>query len=619
MANRRKRSLKGFVDLPNLRSFGIGKDIKSEENKGGYTDLRKSRLISGVPIFEAGKAKLPLRSAAQAMSDGDMSKLQNNKVKVSAAKQTTPSKSTSTPKSTSSSSSSTTNTSSSTTNIQSTTSSNNMARNNKRSRSDSYDNKPSNYRFDKSQSTSSVTSFLEPPIDNSFSGKSTGSGGLIFNDAEPKVVSFNMDIKSNLLTNDFENSGVIGNETLNKFMLNGSSFSQAMLYSQNTSGIQNPDLDSTLTNIFMKYSIDVANNLNSATTGSWNKASFIGAMTTVCNALENYYTVSSIIGYNPTTMGDPSINRAMLQYKALFTGNAALMSAYRDLETALIGTWFPPNFSALIRWFFQNYKTDDIDQAQCFRYVPAVDYFIKQTDSSGNVIYDTFIGNPTQILIDIKNKLWLGSNQYNNVFAILKKVYPMGLITNLPKSCDHCVYDTRMNEIAINEPAIWTERTLNVMGYYPFSYDTLRNDLPYFMDANPSDRSGLPLALQSIPADASGTSGYTVNRMWGIRVPVPVILLNNQSFSTTNKILVTNTGTGLSSVSRHNVDFTAYTGPDPISGHNILTTRGATAGTYNVLIRSVAPIGFQRVYFDNSLVPKLSFNALMGNLFQTKA
>jgi len=629
MANR-KLNFAG-PNLPNLNNLKKRRavDEKIQINPNFGSPLNPKPIISNSK-GEFVDANLKLR---QAQNEGAKNNVKNKqqqlsnemtttKVKSTTTKpaSTTVSTSSSTPKETSTSGGKTSNQPNSTLNTQTTT----MARNNNGNRGFGKGNKQQTTSTDNTENTSSYTTssryapntigFTDPLIKdaNLFGQKDTSSilGAIDGGNGAASKIPFDLNILCPTLLNDFETSSLDGPEIRPKLILKGTSFTDA-IGGFLTSTTNNADYYQVLEALYHKFDSDIGNTLNSYTSPNWSLNNFIIAMTDTCRALEIYYTLDAILAYDPNSMGELNNNRCLLGYKYLF-GTQTILSYKAQLRSYLKGMWFPPNFAQLIRWFYQNYKVNNLEQATCFRYVPSNLFFV--SDTSSNTLLNTFNIDSTI------NNLKPGGIAAK-ISTIMNRVYRVGRIGTLPVSCSDITFDPVMTEIFLNDVVVFKDITnSNTKSCYPISYKSSANDIPYYMDQDPSQTSaGLGYALQSLGTVNTGTTGYVPDFYWGLRVPITDSIKDTAAtpvVDITNTQYITNTN-GLLGYSRSMSPSSKTVSVLGCHERNFVYPQ--SSATTNLVVKSQSPTNMQRVYFSNYNGPRLILGELVNQLFQTRA
>jgi len=493
--------------------------------------------------------------------------------------------------------------------------SNNMAKNNNKSQKsadrDDRNNKR-NFGYAANPMNTTTVSFTLPEIPGASDFRAKDDSqllGNLYGYGEARKVDFNINLLCTNFLNDFETSDITGPEIRPKLILNGSSFSTVFGYAM-TDSTNNIDFASAIDAIFHKLDTDVANTLNSYTAPNWSKGNFVAALTDISAALEVYYTLDSILSYEEGSMGDYNINRTLCQYRNMFTTQT--ITTYRNqIRSFLKGMWFPPNFTRLIMWFYQNYKVNALDQACAFRFVPRSIFFV--SDTTGDTFLSTF--NLDTVIANIKS-----GTTAAKISTILNKVAPTGRITTLPASCSDIVYDPAMLEIYANTCIGFNDvNNSNTQSYYPISYKATANDIPYFMDSNTgSGVSGFAYAMQSIPTYLTATSGYVSDYFWGLRAIVTASIKDTSGIvDKTNIQIVTNSSGSIKGYSRPfqygSANCSLYT------CHNRGYWYTQNSNTNNLSLTSQPLAHMQRTYFDNYNGPRVLLSELLNQLFQTRA
>jgi hypothetical protein len=602
-------------------------DVKPKKAVLGQVNFNLGSPLKPKPIFSDSKGNpidlnLKLRQASDksriedsALIQTDSSKSGNQKIKqkklseeFSTSKSSTTSTptSTTTPPATTSTTSSVGETTSSNTFLTSSINTNqkeNMAYRGKRDYNER-SNKPNTIGFSGSE-ISGADGFRKD--------ENASMIGILYGNGDPKKVDFNLHLLCTNYLNDYETSVINANEVRPKLILRTTSFSGQLVDAFNDP-TGNIDLYNVLQAIYKKFDSDVGNTLNSYTSPNWSFSTFVNGLVDIAKGLEYYYFLDSVLAYDAASMGTDNISRVSEQYKSLISSNQSLVIGRSTLRSFLKGAWFPSNFAQLIRYFYQGYKINPLQQSTVFRYIPDKYYLV--SDINADTLYSatTAVDNLTAVI----NNLKPGTNAAK-LSTILNKVYPKGRLSSFPKSCSDNLYDVLMYEIFANESIAFLDiNSANALSFYPISYRATVNDIPYYMDADPiSSLNGLAYALQSVPTAKTATSGYVASYFTGIRKPIAANMtdiINNAT--ATNLQLVDNSSGSIKGYAPSAKSNASYI--NTYCAHRTMFAFSGAASTA-LQVTSQSPANMQRVYFNNDNGPKLLMNEMINNLFQTRA
>lgn len=245
--------------------------------------------------------------------------------------------------------------------------------------------------------------------------------------------------------------------------------------------------------IYNMQTRDVKQKVRSGTLlNKWNFANWYQAIMTVCEALEVFYSLDSILSYTgSSTVRDK--NKAMLMYRELFESSELFYN--KDiLRRNLKGAWFPVSWSRLIQWTYQNYRVSDLPQSEMIRFLPN-ECFVR-------AMIDDNVVMATNALLDAIN-LRLVDDNTTSIFSMLAQVYPEGEINGLPYSSNTSHFDRYILEVFSNQPVIYTNDS--VQKTFPNSVQTMADEGYFYYGSmfDPSNESkvGLPFVLQTIYDD----------------------------------------------------------------------------------------------------------------------
>jgi hypothetical protein len=563
----------------------------TKDNKSGM-DLKPSKPALGKP--------LPLRQSnpvAQAQPDREGIKLRQKKIeeatppKSTAEESTTPQRRTTPPK---------TSTTPDTTTTPSTPN-NTMPKK-------TWEKKPKQDKAPRDQAggrkgdspffTSSTTT--EPGADmKAFNvyDKAGDSGSFVVEGLSTSVSYIPKTASPSLLRPDVASGPLTLGENNPKLMINITTFAPAI--SENLTNTV-PYYKTFLNLLFNRWTTDIMRITKGVVPSFWTLPNMTAMLVSVISALEYYFTLDSIIAFQNVGVSGMTGSRTLEIYGNSFNLPQILI-ARDNLRRYLQGTWCPPGLAMFIRGWFQYYRTSNIaGQANIFRYV-SNDDFLKD------------VNNPTVLGANITAtveafRVSLSVASVVQTMGLLSNTHPFGIINGLPKSSMDAAYNEDMVECFVNEPTIYCDtNAANAQCVTPISYASTINDISYYTMRNPSELNGYTFAMQCIPVTAasSGFSYATAANYYGIRrmstyTPGAV-------GSTGNKFIYdasTNTFVTRSMFNLANM----ITGADV---HMVFSVNSVTTQVNN------APLGWQRVYYDNQNAPSTLFNMLASTLYGT--
>jgi len=450
---------------------------------------------------------------------------------------------------------------------------------------------------------------------------------------QPDAVKFSIPIPSTVHLNVNEPTDLSDPDYNARLFLNISSFSEAIdkCYDSATLKSLNPEYKGALSDIFYRMNKDVLSNARSTVSSSWEETKFINVMAAISWAIELITTYDSITAYDPILKDIYNRNDALEEYQKLFYSSDLLTARY-NLAKKLKSCWFPPEFSQMIRWFFQNYRCSSLSQSAYYRFVPDGSFIL--SNPTGSV---TTVGS-VAYLIDQFNSAAsdLKSADVQNISSLLVRLYPQGIIRSIPFACQDAVFDTAHFEIYTNSPIFYKtpQDTVDTnWACYPLSYGSTgnpgstNNDFPYYMASNPGTDDGFAYVMQNV-ASTVGSTGYditnnssTVVNMYneGIAIFNPYNMRASTITSATQTIMNSNKWifdqTAAKFWPRCGVISQAISGNDATSVYAYTTT---TATTWKTVPFTRPNTMHQRVYFNNRRGPLLNRRILVEKLFSLK-
>lgn len=220
-------------------------------------------------------------------------------------------------------------------------------------------------------------------------------------------------------------------------------------------------------------------------------ANFYNYIQLMTAALELFYATDAILSYTSTKEDK---NTGVMQLQRKLT-EIDLFTSQNELRRLLKGYWFPEEFSKLIRWTYQIYKTSDTAQACNYMFIPNETYFYV----SAGMDPATQIKAKVDYII---GELTTGTaaTNYTKIVSVLGQSYPEGLIEGLPYSTNRAQYDPQHYEIFTNQPIMYKDDADDKV--YPFSASNA--NIMYQRSCNTGVRSGMPFCLQHIHALEAG-------------------------------------------------------------------------------------------------------------------
>jgi len=400
-----------------------------------------------------------------------------------------------------------------------------------------------------------------------------------------------------LLRPDVASGPISGGETSPKFMVNLTSFGQALADSA-----ANPVsyYNNFMLLLYNRWTVDVMRITKGIVPSFWTKANLVSTLIAVVSALEYFYCLDSILSFQNVGVSGLTGSRTLEMYGNTFNLPQVLI-ARDNLRRYLQGTWCPPGISLMMRGFYQYYRTSNVaGQANIFRYV-SDDDFVKDLDI------------PTSLGTNITNtveafRVSLSQTVVVQTMGLLSNTHPFGIINGLPKSSIDAQFSENMLEVFVNEPSLYSDpNNTALQSVSPISYSGTINDIPYYACYNPSMLNGYNFALQfiAVTTATSGNAYATVSNYYGLRrmlayTPGAAATLSNKfvfdaslsKFEPRSIFAVANMVTG-------------------IDAHMVLNIGSVTTKISN------APLGWQRVYYDNQNAPSTLFNMLVSTIFGT--
>lgn len=366
-------------------------------------------------------------------------------------------------------------------------------------------------------------------------------------------------------------------------------------YSSGIIGAHNEDY---LKTVYSRYTRDVLSKVKSKIVDVWTFDNFKVAIGVVAEALELFYTTDSILSYKGRD-GVKDNNRAMLKWQEEID-EFDILNKQNLMRKTIRGTWFPPVFSNLVRWSYQNYKFSDVEQSGNFRWIPSNNYISPNT-ATGPI-------DLTNLKADYDSVLSrLNEDTNAKIYSILSDVYPNGRINGLPKSCHYAVYDEVAVEIFANQPKVVRHNEGSYNLIYPLSNDGDITDIPYQIATDVSSNRGIGFALQTI---------YSGNKNTGAANSVAYGLFRTSNFGDnilvneqrSNKFSVISDGNIISFSPRSYPQF-SFQCPDMHHFHR--------EGTNVYKQLSTVASGWQRVYFNNITAPEILGRDFFDMIFGT--
>jgi hypothetical protein len=200
--------------------------------------------------------------------------------------------------------------------------------------------------------------------------------------------------------------------------------------------------------IFSRYSRDIISTVRSKIVDDWQLGNFKNYLAEVCQLLEFYYCIDSILSYE-ASLEAPDRNPILIGMKTEMS-DFRILAKHDEARRILKNCWFPDKFSSLIAWTYQNYKYGPANQCGNYRYFSNVAQFKTGTDTFDIV---ALVDKYQQLMDAVTN------TTARNIISILTQTYPLGRIGNLPLSCSESVYDEKHYESYVNQGILWPTDT----------------------------------------------------------------------------------------------------------------------------------------------------------------
>lgn len=323
-------------------------------------------------------------------------------------------------------------------------------------------------------------------------------------------------------------------------------------------------------------------------------ANFYNYIQLMTAALELFYATDAILSYTSTK---EEKNTGVMQLQRRLT-EIDLFTSQNELRRLLKGYWFPEEFSRLIRWTYQIYKTSDNDQACNYMFIPNETYFYisSSMDPAAQIKakVDFVIGELTT---------GTAATNYTKIVSVLGQSYPEGLIEGLPYSTNRAQYDPQHYEIFTNQPILYKDDAVDKV--FPFSAND--SNIMYQRSCNPGVRSGFPFCLQDIHAletrDGVGSIDF-------FQCFTPT------SYQTDNVNFVSNKYTYCQG-DFYRPRFMERAVNESADIHLMKQSASSSTTTNSIYFKkSSVASGFQRVYFDNAMAPLINLREMMDALFE---
>jgi len=446
---------------------------------------------------------------------------------------------------------------------------------------------------------------------------------------QTEPVKFFLDVPGTQHLNMNESTDLLPPEINPRFFINISSFSKALFNANSDSTLitnYNAEMAGYISDVFYRMNKDVVSNARSTISSYWSINYMASYYEKVARALEIICAYDSIVAYSPLMTNPYRRNDAVDEYQKLFY-NTDLMNARFNLARRLKSCWFPPNYSQLIRWFYQTYRTSNLDQAAFYRYVPDGRFILNNVSGTG-------VGSVSELVSYFNTALTdLQSNQVQSISSICARLYPQGIIRNIPYACYDGVFDPVHFEIYTNCPVFWKTPQTTVdtdWACYPMTFGSATtagdtyNDIPYYIATNPVDNDGFAYVMQTIIGNKSSSAFDIVQNttsvvntiVEGLHVFVPW-----QNAATTSSIATENIKNSNKWIFDHtsgkfiarcgNIQ-NAIAGNDATSVYAYTTT---SSTTWNVTPISRPNTAHQRAYFNNRKGPALNRRLVFDKLF----
>jgi len=409
-----------------------------------------------------------------------------------------------------------------------------------------------------------------------------------------------------ITTNDTEGSSL----SIPKLTWNLASYSPNFTISE-TSWSRQLDI------VFYRYSRDIISTIRSKIVDDWQLGNFKNYLADVCQLLEYFYCVDSILSYEASST-DPDRNPVLMQMKNEMSHFDILLK-HDEARRILKNCWFPDKFSALIAWTYQNYKCGPAHQCSNYRYFS--DYHLFK---SGDTAFDhAAVAARYAVLIDN-----VTNTTSRNIISLLTQTYPEGRIGNLPLSCSESVYDEKHYESYVNQGILWpTDESCVTFTGWPKTEGNLQPHYNlYSTRRNVEDSTAFPFVLNS----TWQTNGAIECFSDGCLIPIPAKKQQNGTpfiaahwYKATNKFYAYNITQGSDDFATYCRNWDVYSFITSCQDtHTMLVDWTKTPGTspspYKLGSYSMSKGDFQNVYFNTNEARRVVMRDFINTLFYLK-
>lgn len=346
---------------------------------------------------------------------------------------------------------------------------------------------------DQSSSSSSSSEFSKPVERQYF-----------FDESLSECIKFNYEPRSPLYSKSIERAT---SPTATTFVQNPKLSVSISTLRQNTNagGLRSQEYTLISNDLYFRLSKQVVKDSRGPIINSWTVDNFRGYIDSIVGALEWYYAVDSVLAYS-SSPNKSDRNDINIEWQERISTNFSIISNQNRLRRLLKGFAFPNKYSQMIRWLYQLYKVNNLDQAHNYRFVPRPE-LVWSTSGADLVtqmlpVYDEIFAN-----------LEIDSNR--DVSALLCRSFPDWEIMGLPLSCNEATFDYTHYEMWINQPLIYA--TSEGTEVYPNTEILGSQLIPWQSPLPNGESSALPLAM--LPT-YTGDNWSEKNNTSGLLIPV---------------------------------------------------------------------------------------------------
>jgi hypothetical protein len=193
--------------------------------------------------------------------------------------------------------------------------------------------------------------------------------------------------------------------------------------------------------VFNKLKQELRQSTNNSVYQLWTEQKFHDYLNQMVFALQTYYTIDSVLSYNPP---HGTYNRVLENLRQNLSENADVMNRQHALRRLLQGFACPPNILEVVRWLCQFHLLGSHPNSMVARISFGMFAPANANDATCRILTSSYLNDSYDAT--------LGLLDLTDILAPLLKIRPDWEITDLPLSQNHPTFDQNFVDLFCNMP-----------------------------------------------------------------------------------------------------------------------------------------------------------------------